>query len=213
MSDTLKAEARSTFGKRNNIRLRRSGRTPAVLYGHGEASVSLTLAADQVEASLRHGAKVVDLDGAATGKALLQNVQWDTFYHHVLHVDLLRVMAGEKVTIEVPVELKGEAPGVREGGVIEHVLHSVEIECPLDVIPEKLHISIKNLQVGGHLTAKDINDLPAGATLITDEDEMIVHCVTPETEEEAEAGAEGGAEPEVISKGKGDEDEEGEEKE
>ena len=213
MSDTLKAEARSTFGKRNNIRLRRSGRTPAVLYGHGEASVSLTLAADQVEASLRHGAKVVDLDGAATGKALLQNVQWDTFYHHVLHVDLLRVMAGEKVTIEVPVELKGEAPGAREGGVIEHVLHSVEIECPLDVIPEKLHISIKNLQVGGHLTAKDISDLPAGATLITDEDEMIVHCVTPETEEEAEAGAEGGAEPEVISKGKGDEDEEGEEKE
>jgi large subunit ribosomal protein L25 len=213
MSDTLKAEARSTFGKRNNIRLRRSGRTPAVLYGHGEASVSLTLAADQVEASLRHGAKVVDLDGAATGKALLQNVQWDTFYHHVLHVDLLRVMAGEKVTIEVPVELKGEAPGAREGGVIEHVLHSVEIECPLDVIPEKLHISIKNLQVGGHLTAKDISDLPAGATLITDEDEMIVHCVTPETEEEAEAGAEGGAEPEVISKGKGDEEAEGEEKE
>src|SRR5829696_3658519 len=156
MSDTLKAESRTTFGKRNNVRLRRAGRLPAVLYGHGEANVSLTLAADQVEASLRHGAKVVDLDGAASGKALLQNVQWDTFYHHVLHVDLLRVMAGEKVTIEVPIELRGEAPGVRDGGVIEQVVHSIEIECPLDVIPEKLHISIKNLQIDGHLTAKDI---------------------------------------------------------
>jgi large subunit ribosomal protein L25 len=213
MSDTLKAQARSSFGKRNNIRLRRAGSLPAVLYGHGEPSVSLTLAADQVEASLRHGAKVVDLDGAASGKALLQNVQWDTFYHQVLHVDLLRVMAGEKVTIEVPIELRGEAPGVRDGGLIEQVVHAIEIECPLDVIPEKLHISVKNLQVGGHLTAKDINDLPPGATLVSDEDEMIVHCVMPETEEETEAGAEGAAEPEVISKGKADEDEEGEDKE
>jgi large subunit ribosomal protein L25 len=213
MSDTLKAESRTTFGKRNNVRLRRAGRLPAVLYGHGEANVSLTLAADQVEASLRHGAKVVDLDGAASGKALLQNVQWDTFYHHVLHVDLLRVMAGEKVTIEVPIELRGEAPGVRDGGVIEQVVHSIEIECPLDVIPERLHISIKNLQIDGHLTAKDINDLPAGATIVSDEDEMIVHCVRPEAEEEIEAGEEGGAEPEVISKGKAEEDEEGEGKE
>jgi large subunit ribosomal protein L25 len=213
MTDTLKAEPRNTFGKRNNVRLRRAGRLPAVLYGHGEAAVNLTLAADQVEASLRHGAKVVDLDGAATGKALLQDVQWDTFFHHVLHVDLLRVVAGEKVTVEVPIELKGEAPGAAQGGVIEQVVHSIEIECPLDVLPERLHISIKNLQINGHLTAKDIIDLPAGATVLSDEDELIVHCVMPQAEEEAEAAEEGTAEPEVISKGKADEEEEGEEKE
>ena len=69
--------------------------------------VSLTLGADQLEAVVRHGAKVVDLEGAASGKALLQDVTWDTFFHQVLHVDLLRVMAGEKVTVEVPIELKG----------------------------------------------------------------------------------------------------------
>jgi large subunit ribosomal protein L25 len=213
MSDQLKVEPRKIFGKRNNERLRRSGRTPAILYGHGEEPLSLSLAADQLQASLRHGAKVVDLDGAASGKALLQDVQWDTFFQHVLHVDLLRVLAGEKVTIDVAIELKGEAPGVTEGGIIEHVLHSIEIECPLDVIPEKLHVSIKNLKIGDHLTAKDIIDLPAGATILIDEDEMVVHCVAPVTEEEAEAGEEGAAEPEVISKGKGDEEEEGEEKE
>jgi large subunit ribosomal protein L25 len=214
MSDMLKVETRKIHGKRHNERLRRSGQLPAILYGHGEEPVSLTLGYDQVQASLRHGAKVVDLDGAATGKALFQDVQWDTFYQVLLHVDLLRVHAGEKVTIEVPIELKGESIGVREGGVIEQVIHSIEIEVALDVIPEKLHLSIKNLKIGDHLTAKDIIDLPAGATILGDEDEMIVHCVQPVSEEEAEAAEEGtGAEPEVISKGKADEEEEAEEKE
>ena len=147
-------------------------------------------------------------------KALFQDVQWDPFYQVLLHVDLLRVHAGEKVTVEVPIELKGEAIGVREGGVIEQVVHSIEIEVALDVIPEKLHISIKNLKIGDHLTAKDFIDLPAGATVLGDEDEMIVHCVPPVSEEEAEAAEEAtGAEPEVISKGKADEEEEAEEKE
>jgi large subunit ribosomal protein L25 len=213
MSDTLRVETRKIHGKRNNERLRRSGKLPAILYGHGEEPVSLELGYDQVQASLRHGAKVVDLEGAASGKALFQDVQWDTFYQVLLHVDLLRVHAGEKVTVEVPIELKGEAVGVREGGVIEQVIHSIEIEVALDVIPEKLHINIKNLKIGDHLTAKDISDLPAGATILGDEDEMIVHCVAPVAEEEAEAGEEGAAEPEVISKGKADEEEEAEEKE
>jgi large subunit ribosomal protein L25 len=215
MAELLHVEKRKSFGKRNNERLRRAGGLPAVLYGHGEESVSLTLAADQFESSLRHGAKVVDLDGDATGKALLQDVQWDTFFQQVLHVDLLRVRAGEKVKIDVPVELRGEAAGVLEGGVLEQVVHSIEIEVPLDVIPDKLHLNIKNLQIDGHLTAKDIIDLPAGATILSDEDEMIVHCVKRAVEEEEVAPAEEGAaaEPEVIGKGKEEEEEEGEEKE
>jgi large subunit ribosomal protein L25 len=213
MSDLLRVEKRQLHGTRNNVRLRRAGRLPAVLYGHGEEPVSLTLAADQLEASLRHGAKVVDLDGDANGKALLQDVQWDTFFQSVLHVDLLRVRAGEKVTIDVPIELRGESPGVLEGGVLEQVVHSIEIEVALDVIPEKLHISIKNLKIGDHLTAKDIIDLPAGATFVGDEDELIVHCVMPAAEEEEAAAEEAAtAEPEVIGKGKEDE-EEAEEKE
>jgi large subunit ribosomal protein L25 len=213
MAELLKVETRKSFGKRNNVRLRRAGRLPAILYGHGEEAVSLTLAADQLEASLRHGAKVVDLDGAASGKALLQDVQWDTFYQHVLHVDLLRVRAGEKVTIDVPVELRGESPGVRDGGILEQMIHSIELEVSLDVIPEKLHLSIKNLQIDGHLTAKDIIDLPPGATILSDEDAMIVHCVMPAAEEEEAAAEEGAAEPEVISKGKAEDEEEAEEKE
>ena len=171
MAELLHVEQRKSFGKRNNVRLRRAGRLPAVLYGHGEEAVSLTLAADQFEASLRHGAKVVDLDGAASGKALLQDVQWDTFFHQVLHVDLLRVRAGEQVTVDVPIELRGESPGVRDGGVIEQMIHSIEIEVALDVIPDKLHLNINNLQIGGQLTAKDIIDLPQGAKILVDEDD------------------------------------------
>jgi large subunit ribosomal protein L25 len=210
MSELLRVEKRKSHGKRNNVRLRRAGRLPAVLYGHGEEAVSLTLAADQLEASLRHGAKVVDLDGDASGKALLQDVQWDTFFQEVLHVDLLRVRAGEKVKIDVPIELRGEAPGVLEGGLIEQVVHSIEIEVALDVIPDKLHISIKNLKIGDHLTVKDIIDLPPGAKVLSDEDELVVHCVMPAAEEEEVAAEEGAtAEPEVIGKGK-EEDEEGE---
>jgi large subunit ribosomal protein L25 len=213
MSELLHVEKRDAVGKRNNQRLRRAGRLPAILYGHGEAPVSLTMAADKLEASIRHGAKVVDLDGAASGKALLQDVQWDTFFQNVLHVDLLRVRAGEKVKVDVPVELRGEAPGSRDGGVIEQIVHSLEIEVALDVIPDKLHLNIKNLQIGDHLTANDIIDLPPGAKILDDPDIMIVHCVQPAAEEEAEAAEEAGAaEPEVIGKGKEDE-EEGEEKE
>lgn len=211
MVNQLHVEQRTKVGKRNNRRLHREGKLPAVLYGHGEETVSLTLAAEQLENAVRHGAKVVDLDGAATGKALLQDIQWDTFFHQILHVDLLRVKAGEKVTVEVPIELKGEAPGVNEGGILEQVIHSVEIEVPLDLVPEKLHVKIGQLQIGGELFIRDIADLPAGATVLAEPDELVVHCKEPAAQEEEEAVAEaaGAAEPEVIAKGK--EKEEGEE--
>jgi large subunit ribosomal protein L25 len=99
---------------------------------------------------------------------------------------------------------------VNEGGVIEQLIHSVEIEVPLDLVPEKLHVKIGQLQIGGELFVRDIADLPAGATVNVDADELVVHCKLPVAEEE-EAPAEEGAvaEPEVIAKGK--EKEEGEE--
>jgi large subunit ribosomal protein L25 len=154
------------------------------------------------------------LDGAASGKALLQDVQWDTFFHQVLHVDLLRVHAGERVTVEVPIELRGESPGVQNGGVIEQMIHSVEIEVALDLIPDKLHVSIKQLNIGDQLTIKDIIDVPQGAKVLADEDDMIVHCVQPVAEEEEAPAEEGAAaEPEVIAKGKAEEEEAAEEQE
>ncbi len=113
MTDVLQVEDRELSGKQNNRRLRRSGRLPVVLYGHNEPVVSLSVGAEELQGLIRHGVKVVDLEGAASGQALFQELQWDTFMQQVLHVDLLRVDASERVNVEIPLVLRGDAPGAR----------------------------------------------------------------------------------------------------
>ena len=207
MSDVIEVSVRESLGKLNSRRLRAEGIVPAVLYGHGEASVSLRLAADQLRASLRHGAHVVNLEGAATGQALLQDVQWDTFHQHILHVDLLRVDAKELVKVEVPIVLRGSAPGENEGGVVDFVHHSIEIETTVISVPDKLHLSLNDLHLGGALKVTDIEDMPAGATVVGDAEAVLVRCVEPTTAPDAdEAEVAGSIEPEVI--GQKDSDEE-----
>jgi len=198
MSDVLEVSARESLGKLNSRRLRAEGIVPAVLYGHGEASVSLKLSADQLRASLRHGAHVVELKGAADGQALLQDIQWDVFQQHILHVDLLRVDAKERVKVVVPIVLRGSAPGENEGGVIVFLLHSIEIETSVASVPDKLHLSVNGLHMDGSLKAADIEDMPEGAT-VEKADAVIVQCVAPavDSDDEEEAVA-SGAEPEVI---------------
>jgi large subunit ribosomal protein L25 len=208
MADTLNVEKRDFKGKRRNHRLRLQGKLPGIVYGHGEEPVSVIVPADQLRATLRHGHKVVDLAGAASGQALLQHVEWDTFQQHLIHVDLLRVDASERVTVEVPLLLRGEAPGEKVGGVVAHIVHYVEIETSPVAIPEALHININHLNLDQSLTLADITDLPPGATLVTDPETVAVQCEEPAPEvEEAVAAA---AEPEVI--GRKAAEEEGEEK-
>lgn len=199
MSDTLQVEKRDFKGKRRNHRLRLEGRLPGIVYGHGEEPISVIVPADQLRAILRHGHKVVDLAGAASGQALLQDVQWDTFHQHLVHVDLLRVDASERVTVEVPVLLRGEAPGEKEGGIVNHIVHFVEIETSPIAIPEALHININHLGLHKSLTLADILDLPQGATLLMDAKTVAVHCEEPAPEVEEEVGA-AAAEPEVIGR-------------
>jgi large subunit ribosomal protein L25 len=208
MSEVLTVKVRDSYGKRNNRRLRLAGDVPAILYGHGEANISLTVPVDALRAAIRHGTRVVDLQGAVQEKAFIRDLQWDTYGNEVLHLDLTRVSADEKLQVEVPVEVRGEAPGTRSGGIVEHVVHQVEIECLAIAIPEKLSINIKGLEVGQHLMAKHI-ELPAGVVLISDPEEIIVNCHLPREEGELAAPGTEGAEPEVI--GRKAEDGEGEE--
>jgi len=210
MSEALKVEKREEHGTRNTRRLRRAGSVPVVLYGHGEQTLSLKVAAEHLEAALRHGARVVDLDGAVKEKAFIRALQWDPFGTHVLHVDLTRVSADERLQIEVPVILRGEAPGVKDGGHIEHLLHAVEIECLAIAIPEKLELRIGELKLDDALRADKI-ELPAGVTLLTDPETVIVHCVLAKEEGEAEAGEGESAEPEIIGRKAGEEEEAAEE--
>jgi large subunit ribosomal protein L25 len=203
MSEALKVETREVLGKRHNRRMRHAGSVPVVLYGHGEETLSLKVAADQLRAALRHGARVVDLEGAVKEKAFIRELQWDPFGTTVLHVDLTRVSLDERLQIEVPVILRGEALGVKEGGHLEQSHHSVEIDCLAIAIPEKLELRIGELKLDGFLRASNI-ELPQGVKLLTDPETVIVHCALAKEEGEGDGAGET-AEPEIIGR-KADDD-------
>ncbi len=211
MAETLQADARESHGKRSAKRLRTDGKVPAVLYGHGKKTLSLTIPADQIKAALRHGSRVVQLKGAATDSALIKELQYDTFGLEILHVDFTRVSAHEKVKVKVPLEVRGQSAGVKEGGVLEHLIHEVEIECPVSAIPEKLQINIAALKIGDSMTVAQAT-LPEGVKIVSQQEEIAVQVLKPLAEEEEEAApaaAAEGAEPELIRKEKpADEEEE-----
>jgi large subunit ribosomal protein L25 len=199
MGEVFHVKLREQTGSRRMHRLRASGVVPAILYGHGEKAVNLAIGDAEVKSLIRHGARVVDLEGAVNEKAFVRELQWDTYGVDVLHIDLTRVSADERVTLEVNVELRGTAAGQAEGGVVDHVTHTVEIECLVIAIPDKLVLRIADLKLNGHLNADKI-ELPEGAKLITDPDKTIVTCSPPAVEAEVAAPASDGAEPEVIKR-------------
>ena len=201
MADVLQVETRELVGKQNTRRLRSGGRLPAVLYGHGKAPAHLSLSEDQLNASLRHGAKVIELDGVEQGQALLQEVQWDTFQQSVLHVDLLRLEVGDRVKVEIPLVLRGDSPGTREGGIVEQLLRAVELETTPASVPENLHLSINSLELGSSLTVGDIDDVPEDATVLMDASQVCVQCVMPMVEQDEDEGEMAGSvEPEIIGR-------------
>ena len=127
MSDTLDVTLRKGTGSRESRRLRRKGLVPAILYGHGEKCVDLATTREAVVAAVRHGSRVVNLTGAVKTAALVRELQWDTYGVEPLHIDFLRVSASDRIRVKVPVQLKGECPGQRAGGVLSLVLHDLEL--------------------------------------------------------------------------------------
>ena len=199
MADVLEVEKRAQTGSAASQRLRRSGRVPAILYGHGQANENLAVPLSDVKALLRHHGKMVELKGAVKETALVSSIQWDPMGIEVLHMDLIRVNLGEKVQVTVAIQAYGDPVGLREGGILLENMHDVEISCPAGSIPDALRINIADLHVGQHLTAADL-ELPDGIELITSEDAIVTHIEAPKTSSEDEE-AEDGSEPEVISKG------------
>jgi len=204
--ETLNAHIRDTRGKRNARRLRADGQIPAILYGHGEESVSLSVVADEFAAALRHGSKVVELKGAVNQSALIREVQWDTFGTEVLHLDLTRVSAGESVETTVSLELRGDAPGTHEGGILQNPIHELQIECPVAAIPDKISVNVNSLQLGESISAGEL-PLPESVRLLMDPETVVVLCVQPAAEIEEEEIPGEAQEPEVIGR---KEEEEGE---
>lgn len=190
VSDTLNVQKREQTGSLRMKRLRQTGQIPAVLYGHGQENIMLSVSEKELAKAINHGSHIVDLKGAANESALIKNVQWDAFGIHVLHLDLTRVSATEAVEVTLPIELKGDAIGTHHGGEVNFLKHEVKILCPANAMPDKIVLNVSELDVEQSLNMGDL-ELPKGAELAEDATTPIVNC-TPkassddENEEESE---------------------------
>ena len=207
MAEQISTVARQKGGKHSNRRLRYSGQTPAILYGHGEANVCLSVPSEAIAAALRHGSRMVGLTGVVNESAFIRDLQWDTYGTHVMHVDFTRISVDELVKVHLTVELRGQSPGLNDGGVVEQLIHDVQIECPAGSIPEKLLVSINHLKLDDTITLAQL-ELPAKSKVFGDPEAIVVQCVIPVEKPDLESGEAGLGEPEVIGAKEGEEEEE-----
>jgi large subunit ribosomal protein L25 len=198
VADTLQVKKREQTGTLRMKRLRQTGKIPAVLYGHGEGTVALTVSEKELGKVIDHGSHIVKLEGDAKDNALIKEIQWDTFGSRVLHLDLTRVDATEAVEVTIPIELKGDPTGTHHGGVINFHQHEITILCPANLLPDKIELKISELDIDQTISAGEV-PLPTGATLAEDGNTPIVSCAVPTEFEEPEEES-GAVEPEVIGK-------------
>lgn len=206
---TLKAQVRDgkKLGTNYSRNLRKKGLLPGVMYGHKEETIPVTVSMEEFVKALQHGTRIIELqtDGKSQ-TTLVREVQWDAFGMEVLHVDFARVSADERITVEVRIEVKGTAPGVTAGGVLDTPLHTLEIECPALAVPDAIRVTINHLQIGEAVHVKDLK-LPEGVTTKADPEAIVVHVLQPAQDvEAAPVPAAEQAEPEVIKKPKTEEE-------
>ncbi|MFL6264910.1 MAG: 50S ribosomal protein L25/general stress protein Ctc [Actinomycetes bacterium] len=194
----LAAENRSEAGKGAARRLRASGRVPAVLYGHGTKPQHLSVDARQFGQALRTDAGVNVLISLEVGRnqhlALAKEIQRHPVKGSLIHVDFIQVRRGEKVHVQVPVHLVGEAPGAREGGILDQDLYQLNVEAEVTAVPEAVDADVSGLGIGDVLRVADLK-APDGAVILDDSEASVVSVVAPtvEAEPEAEEGEEGEA--------------------
>ncbi len=184
-------------GTRVSRRLRKEGRIPGVIYGHKQDVVPITLAKLDVKSMIAAASHLAELDlGGKTETVLIRDIQWDYLGKEILHVDFARVNMQELIDTEVNLELRGTAPGVDEGGLLQQVVHALAIKCPAGTIPSGIKIDVSHLKLGEGVHVRDLT-LPEGVVTDTDPDVLLVHVVAPAQASEAAAGAEA-LQPEVI---------------
>jgi large subunit ribosomal protein L25 len=204
----LKAKKREQTGSKSAARVREEGRIPAIVYGHKEEPVAVSLDAHSLVEGLHHGHRLMDVQiGRKREKMLIKDLQYDCLGKNIIHADLMRVDISETVKVAVPIELKGVARGTHESGIVEEHSDHLEIECRVTDIPESIVVWVKEVGVGDSLHAGDV-ELPDGVKLVSDPSTLIVTCslvaaakTTEEVEEEVPAA------PEVISEAKEGEEE------
>lgn len=201
MEEKLTAEPRAGTGKGVARKVRAAGRVPAVVYGHGIAPVHVSVDAKDLYHVLHTAAGANVLIDLAVGKdrvlAMPREVQRDHLAGRFIHVDFLRIARDEKIAVEVPIHLVGESRGVKEGGVVEHHLWTLHVECFPQDVPSAIEADISGLAINESLRVSDLV-VPASLAVLTSLEETVVSVVTPQilkveeavpAEEAAEEGA------------------------
>lgn len=210
---SLKGNRRDHVGKSAARRLRAGGGVPAVYYGRGENPIPLTVDAKDIDTLLHAGGGsnvIVDLqvegDAATERKALIREIQRDPVAGNIVHLDFQRISLTEKITVEVPIELVGVPTGVKDGGgILEHLLREVEVECLPTDIPATITVDVSALAIGDSLHVSDLSAM--GVEILTDAQRTIVTVVPPTVLEEVKpAEAEAAVtEPELVKEKKEEE--------
>jgi large subunit ribosomal protein L25 len=189
-AEKITAELRTEFGEGAARRIRREDKVPAVVYGHGNDPIHLTLPGHDTMMALKHGGAnallELEIDGG-TQLALTKAVQVDPIRRLLEHIDFVAVRKGEKVTVEIPVQLVGEA--VRDSLVVTEQA-TVQVEAEATHIPEYIEVDIQDAEIGTQIHASDLS-LPSGTTLLLDPEALVVNVTNAPTEEPAAEVAEG----------------------
>ena len=219
----MKVNARDSFGSRASRRLRREGLVPGVVYGQGGEARPFQVSQRELRTLLSQGHTLLDLelDGSKAVPVVIKEEQHHPVRGEVVHLDCLEVRLDEEIQSEVPIELEGtdQAPGVREGGVLEHVTREVTVEALPTEIPEQITVDVSEMEIGDTVSLATVIP-PAGTTFMVDEPEEITIATLspprveeepePEVEEEAELVGEGEEVPEGEEAAEGEEAPEGE---
>jgi large subunit ribosomal protein L25 len=215
MEAILEATARDTFGKNEARRTRRDGRVPAVLYGEGKDATPIAVEPRALLKILHSesGANTLislKLSGAGDARVLVKDFQLDPVTHQVLHADFYRVAMDKTLQVTIPVTVKGEPKGVKQqGGILEFIRREIVIECLPADIPEHVEVDVSDLMLHQGVRVRDIPIDPKWKP-VTEGELMLVHVIMPKAEEVAAPAdaaaaapvATAPAEPEVIKKGK-----------
>jgi large subunit ribosomal protein L25 len=206
MDAKLIVTSRDKKGSANVRRMRRAGLIPGVVYGDGGEARQVSLPQHEFEQMLRHHAGEqmmveIELDGKPES-VLLKDVQHEPLSGSVLHVDFQEVSLTKRLKVEISIELTGEPKGVKtQGGMLDHTLHFVEVECLPGDILEQIEVDVSGLEIGDVLTVKDIELDASKYEILMDDDTAVASVLAPRVaadDEEAEAGAE----PEVLTEKK-----------
>jgi large subunit ribosomal protein L25 len=185
----ISAEPRTEFGKGGARRTRRAGKVPAVLYGHGEKPKHISLPAREFAAAIRHGGTnqllAIEISDGTRALALPKAIQRDPIKDTYEHIDLLLVRRGEKVTVDVPVQLTGEPA---RDTLVVHEHNTLSVSADATKLPDHLEASLDGLEVGAHITAAQVK-LPAGVELVSDPETTVAVITAAPTAEQMEAEA------------------------